>query len=67
MIEQEKPSCAKCARRTENHYCSLQGRKVRDNMKCDGFKMKLADHYVPNPWDKWKAARQAEQAVGKKK
>jgi len=67
MIEQELPSCGKCARRAESGYCNLQGRKVRDNMKCEGFKMKLADHYMENPWSEWKARRMAELATAKKK
>lgn len=67
MIEQEAQCCAKCARRAESGYCNLQGRKVRDEWKCEGFKMRLADHYVINPWDEWKAKKQAEAARNKTK
>lgn len=67
MIEQEQPSCGKCMRRAESGYCNLMGRKVRTEWKCEGFKMKLADHYMENPWSEWKARRMAELATAKKK
>ena len=52
--ENDYPCCGKCSYYTDTGVCRVdQKRKNRSNY-CDKFRIRLADHYVPNMWDDWK-------------
>lgn len=46
--------CVNCAHYSDDHCRKLDLRRPR-SVDCAYFKIRLADHYVPNMWDEWKA------------
>ena len=57
--------CRNCQLYTENHYCRIDQKRKKVTFTCNKFRIRLADHYVPNMWDEWK--RNAERQQVKKK
>jgi len=59
MVEEAKYECRACKRFDEkNHLCRKDDRTVNPNWSCEEFRMKLADHFVPNVWDEWKKKKE---------
>jgi len=53
--ENVKKCCKFCARYDlKNSFCRDEKRTKRRDEFCYMFKVRLADHYVPNIWDEWK-------------
>lgn len=65
--ESAKPQCKDCRRYDEKKMsCRKDQRIVHPYSQNPGcFEMKLADHYVENPWSEWK--KQAEREALRKK
>ena len=60
--------CFNCARyRMDDSYCPVWKRKMLREQCCGNWKVKLADHYVPNAWDEWKRKAEKEQLKRKVK
>ena len=58
--KEELPSCASCARYDiKSSWCAVEKRKKLRSEYCSLYKIRLADHYVPNAWEEWK--RKAEK------
>lgn len=60
-----KMECGSCRHYTESHYCRLDQKRKRAGQVCPEYRIRLADHYVPNVWEEWK--HKAERAYPKKK
>lgn len=60
--------CRECSNyEMKDSYCRVQKHKMRRDEYCKYFRIKLADHYVPNAWDEWKKKAEREQLRMKKK
>ena len=66
MKSPEAAVCSGCQHYDEGRAICRKDQRVRHPRDfCGNFRIKLADHYIPNPWDAWK--KQAEQkAAGEK-
>jgi len=54
-MEGGKQCCENCARYDlEKSFCRVEKRNMRRGFWCGNYKVRLADHYVPNIWDEWK-------------
>lgn len=66
--EEAKARCRDCQRYDEDRNICRRDQTVRHPTSyCEGFRMKLADHYVPNPWDLWKKEAERKAAAAKTK
>jgi hypothetical protein len=62
------PICRDCQRYdAERKYCRKNQWPVGETSGCSDFRMKLADHYAPSPWSKWKEEAERKESAKKVK
>lgn len=62
------PICRDCQRYdASKRFCKKYQWTVPETSGCSDFQMNLADHYVPNDWDKWKEEAERKEAAKKVK
>ncbi|MBQ6503710.1 MAG: hypothetical protein IJI57_07340 [Flexilinea sp.] len=68
MINQAEAKCSDCQRYNAERMMCRNDQTIRSPKSyCGDFKMKLADHYVPNVWDEWKKKAERKAAAAKVK
>lgn len=66
--ETAKMQCTYCQRYDNSRIICRKDQRIKPpNFYCGDFKMKLADHYVPNVWDEWKKKAERKAAAAKVK
>lgn len=53
--------CRSCFYYTDAGLCRNDQKKKSPNYVCADYKIRLADHYIPNMWDDWKKKAQQQQ------